>query len=112
MADVASMFSRRWFLALNGAAVAAPRSLWTEDTVPSNLNHILLGTTDLDHGIAWVEKRTGIREESPAAQELAKQCRSLGVDASVERGEEPLLRAIIISPKAKWSLGLTSGNAG
>lgn len=28
---------------------------------PSNLDHILLGVSDLDHGIAWVEQRTTVR---------------------------------------------------
>lgn len=41
---MASMFSRRWFLALSGAALAARHNLWAEDTVPSNLDHILLGS--------------------------------------------------------------------
>lgn len=29
--------------------------------MPSNLDHILLGVSDLDHGIEWVEQRTGVR---------------------------------------------------
>jgi hypothetical protein len=29
--------------------------------VPSDLDHILLGVSDLDYGIGWVEQRTGVR---------------------------------------------------
>lgn len=29
--------------------------------MPSKLDHILLGVSDLDRGIAWVERRTGVR---------------------------------------------------
>jgi len=29
--------------------------------VPTGLDHIILGTRDLDRGIAWVEERTGVR---------------------------------------------------
>jgi len=29
--------------------------------VPSNLDHILLGAGDLDHGIAWLQERSGVR---------------------------------------------------
>jgi hypothetical protein len=39
----------------------APRGLWAEDRVPSTVDHLLLGVNDLDHGIAWVERRMGIR---------------------------------------------------
>lgn len=57
----AALFSRRRFLALAGAAVVAPACLRVEDTVPADLDHILLGVHDLDSGIAWVEQRTGVR---------------------------------------------------
>jgi Glyoxalase-like domain len=53
--------SRRLFLAVAAGALAAPRWLRAEDQVPSNLDHILLGVSDLEYGIAWVEKRTGVR---------------------------------------------------
>jgi Glyoxalase-like domain len=60
--NVAAILSRRFFLALAGTALAAPRILWAEEeTVPSGLDHILLGVGDLDYGIAWVEQRTGVR---------------------------------------------------
>lgn len=54
--------SRRLFLAM-AAALAAPRWLNAEDRVPSDLDHILLGVSDLDHGMTWVEQRTGVRAQ-------------------------------------------------
>jgi hypothetical protein len=53
--------SRRRFLVLAGSALAVRPRLWEADRVPSNLDHILLGISDLDRGIAWVEERTGVR---------------------------------------------------
>lgn len=53
--------SRRAFLAMAGASLAVPRELLGKDDVPRMLDHILLGTNDLDAGIAWLEKRTGVR---------------------------------------------------
>src|SRR5262249_11443116 len=57
------MLSRRLLLALAGAAWAVPSRFWamSMEMVPSNLDHILLGVSDLDHGIAWVEQHTGVR---------------------------------------------------
>lgn len=55
--------SRRLFLAMTAATLAAPRRLGAEDRVPSDLDHILLGVSDLDHGIAWIEQRTGVRAQ-------------------------------------------------
>ncbi len=55
------VFSRRNFLAATGAALAAPRALWSADAVPSSLDHIILGINDLDRGISFVEERTGVR---------------------------------------------------
>src|SRR5262245_34518182 len=55
-----TMVSRRLFLGFAGALAVRPR-LWEADLVPSNLDHILLGVSDLDSGIAWVEQRTGVR---------------------------------------------------
>ncbi len=54
-------FSRRLFLTLAGAALAAHRTLWAADTVASALGHIILGIDDLDRGIGWMEERTGVR---------------------------------------------------
>jgi hypothetical protein len=52
--------SRRTFLALAGS-LAAPRLSPGEAGPPVVLDHILLGCNDLDGGIAFVEKRTGVR---------------------------------------------------
>jgi len=57
--------SRRFFLALTGAAVATPSLSWAaddaeEDEVPALLDHILLGCNDLDLGIQFVEENTGV----------------------------------------------------
>jgi hypothetical protein len=54
--------SRRFFLAAAGAALAAPRISWpAQRQTPTLLDHILLGSADLDTGIAFVEERTGVR---------------------------------------------------
>jgi catechol 2,3-dioxygenase-like lactoylglutathione lyase family enzyme len=53
--------SRRSFLVLTGAALATPAGIFAKDEVPAVLDHILLGCSDLDAGIAFVEQRTGIR---------------------------------------------------
>lgn len=55
------MLSRRLFLALTGGALAAPTVSWGASDVPAVLDHILLGCSDLDAGIAFVEKQTGVR---------------------------------------------------
>jgi hypothetical protein len=60
--------SRRIFLALTSAALAAPSLSWAaddaeEDEVPALLDHIILGCNDLDLGMALVEQNTGV---SPA----------------------------------------------
>jgi hypothetical protein len=62
------MFSRRNFLALTGAALAAPPVFWCasadgedDDQVPTLLDHLLLGCYDLDRGIELVEQNVGIR---------------------------------------------------
>jgi len=58
--------SRRIFLALSGAALAAPSISWAaddaeEDEVPALLDHIILGCNDLDLGMELVEQNTGVR---------------------------------------------------
>lgn len=65
---VPDSISRREFLVWSGAAVATPFLSWTAPPsaaagteVPTLLDHILLGCNDLDHGIAFVEQRTGVR---------------------------------------------------
>jgi Glyoxalase-like domain len=52
------MLSRRLFIALTGGALASPDS-WGVD-VPAALDHILLGSSDLDQGIAFVKEHTGV----------------------------------------------------
>jgi Glyoxalase-like domain len=53
--------SRRQFLRVAGCAIAMPAFAWAVNDVPTSLDHILLGCSDLDRGIAFVEQRTGIR---------------------------------------------------
>src|SRR5882672_7250475 len=55
------MISRRLFLTLAGTVLVARPNLWASEAVPVDLDHILLGVSDLDRGIAWVEQRTGVR---------------------------------------------------
>src|SRR6202795_4106768 len=56
------MISRRLFLTMAGVALAAPRVAWpVGDEAPAMLDHILLGCSDLDHGIAFFEEHTGVR---------------------------------------------------
>jgi len=53
--------SRRLFLSLTGGAILTPPMLLAESEAPSVLDHILLGSPDLQSGIAFVEKHTGVR---------------------------------------------------
>jgi catechol 2,3-dioxygenase-like lactoylglutathione lyase family enzyme len=55
------MLSRRTFIAVTGGALAAPSISWAAAEVPAMLDHILLGCSDLDGGIEFVEKHTGVR---------------------------------------------------
>jgi hypothetical protein len=57
------MLSRRSFLCTSGGAIAAAIGLRAEVTpsVPSQLDHILLGSNDLNRGIAIVEEHLGVR---------------------------------------------------
>ena len=56
------MISRRHFLIITGGAAAAmTHNLFAKDKVPTMLDHLLLGCSDLDEGIAFVEKYTGMR---------------------------------------------------
>lgn len=59
-----TMLSRRLFLALGGTALMIHRSLGEEAvalSLPHDLDHMLLGVSDLDRGIAWLEERSGVR---------------------------------------------------
>lgn len=55
------LISRRIFLFVTGGAIAAPAFSWAANEVPTLLDHILLGCSELEHGIALVEERTGVR---------------------------------------------------
>ncbi|HMD38837.1 MAG TPA: VOC family protein [Candidatus Acidoferrum sp.] len=54
------MISRRVFLASAASFALAPQFAFAKDGVPTVLDHILLGCNDLDRGIAYVEKHTGV----------------------------------------------------
>src|SRR5215472_14226224 len=55
------MVSRREFVILAGCAAVMPRLLYAAEEVSTMLDHLLLGCSDLDAGIAFVEKHTGVR---------------------------------------------------
>src|SRR3974390_3107516 len=56
------MISRRHFLIITGGAAAAmSHNMFATEKVPVMLDHLLLGCSDLDEGIAFVEKYTGMR---------------------------------------------------
>jgi len=55
------MVSRRYFLALSGLALTSSFASSGADEVPTLLDHILLGCSDLDRGIGFVEEHTGVR---------------------------------------------------
>jgi glyoxalase-like protein len=55
------MISRRLFLALTGATLVRPPISFGKEDVPALLDHILLGCSDLDTGIAFVLDNTGVR---------------------------------------------------
>jgi hypothetical protein len=52
---------RRSFLTFAAGAAFAPLITWAANEVPPLLDHILLGCDDLEHGIDFVEQRTGVR---------------------------------------------------
>ncbi|HTB95021.1 MAG TPA: VOC family protein [Candidatus Sulfotelmatobacter sp.] len=52
--------SRRLFLLLTTGAVTIPTLLLAENEGPSLLDHILVGSPDLQAGIEFVEKKTGV----------------------------------------------------
>src|ERR1035441_4238352 len=54
------MISRRAFMILAGSAMVMSRGARAAEQVPIMLDHILLGCRDLDQGIAFVEKHTGV----------------------------------------------------
>jgi hypothetical protein len=58
---VLETLSRRLFLAASAGALLAPRIPASANQVPKLLDHILLGCNDLDRGIDFVYKQTGVR---------------------------------------------------
>jgi hypothetical protein len=57
----AQVISRRRFLGLSGSALLLSQMTWAKEGFPPVLDHILLGCSDLDQGIALVEQHTGVR---------------------------------------------------
>ena len=57
------MITRRNFLQMASGAVLLPALLEERELVPSLLDHILLGSSDLQQGIEFVEKHTGVRAQ-------------------------------------------------
>jgi Glyoxalase-like domain len=54
-------FSRRTFFTLAGIALTVSRFAWGAESVPTDFDHMILGIDDLDRGVAFVEKRAGVR---------------------------------------------------
>jgi hypothetical protein len=59
--NMAFEISRRVFLTFAGGALVMPRFIMGEESVPTLLDHILLGCNDLQRGIGFVEEHTGVR---------------------------------------------------
>ena len=57
------MLSRRTFIFLAAGFVAVPSVVLPESEIPSLLDHILLGSNNLESGIDFVEKHTGVRAQ-------------------------------------------------
>src|SRR6516162_4061989 len=55
------MITRRDLVLMTGAIAVLQRHAWSVKKVPSMLDHLLLGCSDLDQGIAFVEEHTGVR---------------------------------------------------
>ena len=55
------MLSRRQFVYLTAAALASGDAFASNSEAPSMLDHILVGSNDLDHGTAFLEEKTGVR---------------------------------------------------
>ncbi len=53
--------SRRLFLMLAGGSALVPSIAWAGSDFPALLDHFILGCDDLDRGIDFVEKHTGVR---------------------------------------------------
>ena len=55
------MISRRFFLAATAGFALTPKFVAASDEVPKMLDHVLLGCDNLDTGLDFVEKHTGVR---------------------------------------------------
>jgi hypothetical protein len=55
--------SRRNFIAITGGTLLASAPLTAATDVPAQLDHILLGCRDLDSGIDFVERQSGVRAD-------------------------------------------------
>jgi len=53
-------FSRRQFLVFAGGLATISRQILPGDGIPMMLDHILLGVRDLDEGISFMEKKSGV----------------------------------------------------
>jgi len=61
---MAMPISRRRFLGLAAMAMTTHRIVLGSDnmlSIPTDLDHILLGANDLDRGIDWMQERSGVR---------------------------------------------------
>jgi hypothetical protein len=59
-APMPTPLSRRNFLLLGATLAAIPRQILADDGIPTMLDHILLGVKDLDEGISFIEKKSGV----------------------------------------------------
>jgi catechol 2,3-dioxygenase-like lactoylglutathione lyase family enzyme len=55
------MFNRRQFLALSATAWLAQNMTWATELFPAALDHVIIGCSDLDGGIRFVEGHLGVR---------------------------------------------------
>ena len=55
------IIGRRSFIAIAAGVACTPPLAWAADEVPSLLDHFILGCDDLDRGIDFVERHTGVR---------------------------------------------------
>jgi len=125
------LLARRHFLQLGGAAAFAPSVLFVGgqlqkesdtplvDQVPPMLDHILLGCNDLQRGIAFVERQTGVRAAfggvhpgrgtqnallslgASNAQEKGRYLEIIAPDPRQTNGTSPLLATIqkLVEPR-------------
>ena len=99
--------SRRTFLAVTAVAVST-HPIWAAEAkvegFPALLDHLLLGCSDLDRGIAYVEERTGVRAAFGGVHP-GRGTQNALISLSEPRGEElnPRRYLEIIAPDPKQS---------